>query len=48
MFDDGSRKTIVAGFPPNGSLVNAFAIANGYDLGVGGVDDMGRGEVKMA
>ena len=41
---DGSRKTIAAGFPPNGFWVNAFAIANGHDLaGVPDVvDDMGR------
>ena len=38
---DLSRKITVAGFPPNGSWVNAFAIANGYDLvGVGDVEDM--------
>ena len=35
---DGSRKTIVAGFPANGSWVNAFAIANGYVLEVDVVD----------
>ena len=38
---DGLRKMIVAGLPPNAALVNAFAIANGYDLGVGVVNDMG-------
>ena len=38
---DGFRNTIVAGFPPNASWVNAFAIAKGYDLGVGAVDDTG-------
>ena len=31
---DWSRKTIVAGFPPNASWLNALAIANGYDPGV--------------
>lgn len=37
-----SRKMIVAGFPPNGSWVKAFAIAHGYDLGMDvEVDDMG-------
>jgi len=41
VLDGGSRKTIAAGFPPNASWLNAFAIANGYDLGeVGDVSDM--------
>ena len=38
---DGSRKTIAAGFPPNRSWVNEFAIANGYVLEIGvEADDM--------
>ena len=37
---DGLRKMIVAGLPPNTSWVNAFAIANGYDLGADVVDDI--------
>ena len=36
---DRSRKTIIAGFPPNESWLNAFAVANGYDLEVG-VEDL--------
>ena len=43
----GFRNTIVAGFPPNASWVNAFAIANGYDLGVGAVDDMGGSKPRF-
>lgn len=43
---DGSRKITVAGLPPNGSWVNALAIANGYDLGVWDADDMEGGAGK--
>lgn len=46
---EGSRKITVAGFPPNGSRVNAFAIANGYDLGMDvEVDDMEGNPFKIA
>lgn len=41
---DESRKTIVAGFPPNASWLNAFAATYGYDLevDVGHMEDTSR------